>query len=71
VSGAEGGACIGIRQPLRPKKQTAQSDLCGISFNLHSMERGELRDRCVCLPLADYIGAAKPNAKSRVHKPCT
>ena len=66
-----GGACDGIRPPLRPKDQTAQSGLYGVSFNLPSMERGELHNRCVCLLLADYIqdiGAAKPNAKSRVHK---
>ena len=65
--GAEGGACDGIRPSLWPKDQIAQSDFYGASFNLPSMERGELHDRCVCLLLADYIhdiGAAKPNAKT-------
>ena len=38
-----------------------------MSFDLYSMERGDLcHDRCVCLLLADPVqdtGAAKPNAR--------
>jgi len=45
-----------------------------MSFDLSSMEQEELcHDRCTGLLLSEYMqdmGAAEPNAKTRVHKPC-
>jgi hypothetical protein len=49
--------------------------LCGTSFNLLSMERGELcHDRCMVLLLEERmqdIGTAKPNARGAMYMPWT
>ena len=52
------------------ERTTYGESLCKMSFDLSSMERGELcHDRCMGLLLADYmqdIGADKPNARGTV-----